>query len=481
MYLKKILILLFILGTLLYGDNFFLKNHNIVDIGHNANSNVIEVPKEEIYTDPQVQKVPNVIDYTQRKQSPLIDCETDFLGTETCQAEQNICPGFKEYDDGYSTPHNVTKKLQKICPYGTLKIGDKCYADINGDGQKDSFPKYSQADKTTTNYYWCNGGRDYVQQGTGWDNYGGCGGDINWAVHYSTVKYSCSGVPSQTDTCLTYTCPSGYLADGEYCYKKSKCPANTTLQSDNTCQMNYTWYSYSCPAAVNSYSNKWNIINPGSDCGDASCVNSATPPHNNCVRLNYTCPIDPNMKCGKTINKIHTCPNGYIWNNNRCERVEKYCGKYSYDPLTDSCHDITYYAKKCKNSIEKYNPNTDLCESDVVACQKGVYDRELNECVMKFVPICKSGYVYNYATNACENNQKKPCESQYDYSATDHACIGRMTVCKSGFSWNATTKKCETTVCDIVKASDVNNRCEKSIACVGVITSDGFCIPDKVQ
>jgi len=263
-----------------------------------------------------------------------------------------------------------------------------------------------------------------------------------------------------------------------YLYIETSCPDNTIEQADGSCLMEYDWYSYSCPAELSIYNTAWQVINAGGDCGNPTCTNSATPPPNNCVRPNYTCPIDSNQKCGKTLNIAGICDSGYVWNTNRCERIESYCGTSFYNSALDKCQNITEYMKLCLSG-EIYNPITNDCESAVDACVNGVYNSGTNQCEeLPTITCSANGYTYNRLSKKCEDISSPPCKS--GYSVKDGICFGSMVVCQSGSIYNDITKKCESERCGQYGTVDSGINCGISAICDGVIIGSK-CIPNTVQ
>jgi hypothetical protein len=535
--MKFLLLVLFLFSIEANAANRLLKRENIIDIGHNQESREIEVPKEKIVKEPNIQLIENRTVYAKRVESEKFDCETDFLGTETCTKQQTICPSNTEYTDGYSVVHHVSKKFVKQCPPDTLLYGNRCYLDENRDGLKDYYyyvksggyvwsnvplsssrnvnrsgrvtipPRgylevrhYSpQACDDDNNHVvvkinnvskidtWCRRSRDtgnvvvYKNNTSSsvsvsyyyFDGHAGRGWDRSYFLQYI---YGPNRVISKT----------GFIEEkvnGKvYLYTSTQCPNNTVEQADGSCIMEYDWYSYLCPNDLNEYGEPWRPINEGSDCGNVSCTNSQTPPVNNCARVHYTCPDNPGVKCGKTNNEIGFCEDGYVWNNSRCERVETFCGSSFYNATLDICQDITKYTKLCKGQGEVYDEKLNKCVSSVIACEDGVYSKEYNKCMMDFVGDCSlDGYVYNPISDICENKTKPICETLYNYDSSKAICIGEMAVCSTGYSYNEETNKCEKDVCDILNTSDSGTRCEAPSPCKGTITSDGKCIPTKIQ
>lgn len=536
---RKILKLfcMLIFNNNLYGVNPFLLNDGIVDIGRISTTNQIEVPKELVLKEPQIEEVPNKTIYNERLQSPLVDCETDFLGTEICPTNRQECPSNEELTDGYSTVHHINKSFIKLCEPGHIKNANRCYVDENGDGQKDytyyrktggykwsgvylsgsrsvsrkgtvTIPAYGylevrhyspQACDDDNNYVridiegitikstWCGGSRDtgYIkayENTTGspknidyyyYDRHSGGGWDKSYFLEYIYAPHG--------------TVPIGYITEeisGKiYYYKNSTCPSNTEEQPDGSCKMEYDWYSYHCPTESNYYENLWQVVNTGEDCGNASCTNSATPPENNCVRVDFVCPIDSNLKCGKTVVDTVDCGDGYVWNNNRCERLESYCASSTYNSAKDICEDIATYTKLCINDGDVYSTSLNKCISNTEICKDGTYDSVTHSCITPFEAACNStGYIYDSFTETCSDSSIALCsDNQYSYNSGTSQCIGTMTPCVTGYSYNVKTNKCELERCGSLGTLDTDLRCEKDSACVGTVTADGKCIPSVVQ
>ncbi len=534
--MKSILLVLILFNIEVFAANRLLKKQNIIDIGHNQESQEIEVPKEKIAKEPNIRVVDNKTVYAKRIQSDKYDCETDFLGTETCPQQQAVCPSTTDYTDGYSVAHHVRKQYLKICSPWDVQEGGKCYLDKNNDGVKDSahfirsggyvwsgYHLYSSRNISRSNtitikpygyikarHYspqacdddnnhvvmkvngvtkldtWCGRSRDtgYIELFKNstpstvranyylFDGHAGGGWDNSYMLLYS---YN-----------LDMDIPAGYTVEnngGSVSFFKSPfCPNGTVEQNDGTCLMEYNWYSYLCPTDTNEYGEPWRVVNGGSDCGDASCANSATPPINNCARVHYTCPTDPNMKCGKTQNTIGFCRDGYVWNNNRCERIESFCGSSFYNATLDICQDITRYTKLCKEQGEVYDKVKNKCVSSVVACENGVYSETYGKCMMDFVADCNSsGYIYNPVSDICENKTQPLCKTQYNFDSSRSICVGEMAVCSTGYTYNADTNKCEKELCGVLDTDDNGTKCVTQPLCDGTLTSTGLCVPSVVK
>lgn len=541
---KIILSLTLVLNFVLLADNVMYKNAGIVDIGRTVVTRTSEVPKEAIYRFPTTTSVPNEYVYTIREQSEKLRCEVDFLGTDTCPVSRETCPDEEEYTGSTSKANHIVKSFVQVCSTREIKVGTKCYLDDNRDGSPDNLMKTDnsyllsnsgssspagwggllgeyhisvgtytfkfyaieedkykiriQADNYSTikidNYQkhsdtsdnWGEENPVYINLNKGEHtisiaagNYGGKHG-VAVAIYNSSDMLIWNTRSGQR---VEYTdCKTGYTIEGNYCYTPASCPSDTTLQPDNSCKMEYDWYSYLCPTDTSIYSLPWQVIDSGSDCGAKSCTNSATPPVNNCVRPNYTCPIDAALKCGKVVIDEIICKDGYILKDNRCERISLYCDDLFYNAVTDTCQDITNYTKKCDSIEEVYNPITDRCETTKEACTTGTYDRALGKCVDAVNAKCLllAGYTYNEITRKCENTAASPCLPQYNYDSTLAMCIGEMTVCLGGYTLNEVTNKCEKELCGILSTTDLSRRCETVSNCNGTMTSAGTCIPFSV-
>jgi hypothetical protein len=531
-----LLVLLLFISVDSFAANKFLNKKNIIDIGHNAESNEIEVPKQEIIKEPNIKSIENIIVYEKRIQSEKFDCQTDFLNTETCPEEQNICPSNVEYVNGFSTAHKVSKKYLKICDSSQIKDGDRCYYDGNKDGIKDSAHLIKSGGYVWRNYFLNHENFVRKESSVNINPYGyievrhfsneACDDDDNHVlVKINTVEkinVSC-GVSKDTGYRKVYkntsssmksvnyllqdshsgggydnsnmqmyiynysiSVPSGYSIEEDtgnyYFYKDGYCPNGSIEQSDGSCLLEYYWYSYSCPSELNEYGIAWNVINSGFDCGNSSCTNSPIPPENNCVRIRYSCPFDSTVKCGKTENKIDFCQDGYVMNNGICERIESYCGDSFYNSVLDVCQNITKYNKLCGDENEQYDPSKNLCISSNVACENGTYSSEYNNCLMDFVPVCNTeGYIYNKVSGICEKADAAICEEQYNYDQESGKCVGEMSLCPTGLTYNSSTKKCEQLVCTVLNTSNDGIKCETSVLCDGTLTSNGTCIPSSIK
>ncbi len=521
--------------------NQFLKNQGIVDIGRKTSSNEIEVPKQYVYTNPLMTPVSNVVIYDERLQSQLFSCETDFLGTETCPSGREDCPSNEHFTDGYSVKNHVVKSYTKICGTGHIKEGVSCFLDNNFDGIKDyrRVIDYSYSfNRSGASNSWGLGDSYDIEPGTHSDKfYAPADGnyyiylgadDTGWLdidgvrllnVYYWGAPQAASVFLTKGDHTLYYAgwdlhggawwlsahvngpngallwnsrsgqvlnevrCPSEYVISNDNCYINANCPSYTTEQPDGSCKMEYDWYEYKCPTDINYYQNPWQVRNHGSDCGNPTCTNSSTPPLNNCVQVDYTCPIDTSAKCGKTNANENICDAGYVWHDNRCERLESYCGSSVYNSLLDICQEFTYYTKLCTNPTDTYNSITNTCESSTIICDFGTYNLITKSCTMAFVGGCAlSGYSYDSATESCINPTKTLCSNpQYHYDSSKNECIGEMNFCEADYTFNTTTLKCEKNKCGILGTLDNGTRCETTSQCLGTLTSSGACIPNVIQ
>jgi len=540
---KNLIIVLFLTNSL-FAISPFLENKGIVDIGTKTATTEIEVPMEYIYTEANQTIIDNEIIYLERLQSELFDCEIDFLETQTCPHGITECPSYEEFDDGYSTKHHVVKSFVKICPASTVQSAQKCYEDSNNNGISDYLKKInyeyvlsnsgssspagwggllasyniSVGDYTykfyapkndkykvriqTDNYatididnnqihsdtsdYWGEESPKYVDLNSGEHtikisakNYAGPHG-VAVAIYDSSDDLLWN---TRSGQILEYNeCKEGFIAEGDYCYIASKCPDNTTEQSDGSCKMEYDWYSYHCYSDSNYYTNTWQVRETGQDCGNPTCTNGPTPPSNNCVRVDYTCPIDGNKNCGKTTASDVDCGVGYVWNDNRCERIETYCGSSTYNAAQDICQNITHYEKLCVNPTDVYDVNKNKCVSNTEICKNGAYDPNTRTCYMSFKAKCElEGYIYDVSTETCIDEDKDICDPQYNYIVSENICKGTMTMCASDEIYNSTSKQCEKSKCGILDTTDSGTQCETNSLCDGIITSIGKCLPNTIQ
>lgn len=526
--IKRIFFSIVLLTVNIYATSSFLKDQGIVDIGRVIPSKTEIVGKSLVSVPPVIKTVPNLYVYRSRVQSPVYNCGTDAIGHESCEFEETRCPSSYQYTNATSVLHHVDKTLYTLCPAGTIRQNGLCYIAVAG--HKKDFRQFSQnytahsqsicADNTA----WFRASQNNTTLKVGiWAGTHNCGGSGMWwlskinvpstiqvgAVHVSysagclgnghliTNTNSSQTVTSSQCTArgaqhpyvsfkyyFSYTnCPSGYTSDGMYCYQHPHCPQYTTLQSNGTCKLEYNWYSYVCPADTNKYANPWIAINPGHDCGNGSCTNSPTPPPNDCERVTYTCPLNPNEACAQIQKGAVTCPSGYVYQDNVCERKATFCGSSYYNSQLDVCQNIKTYTKLCTDPSDVYNPKLNICESGHKACPNGFYNKTLGVCQMNYIISCPTpGYTYDVNLGYCVNPNQMPCRSGYHYDASKHECIGPQ-VCPSGTTYNAVSHECQTNICGLYGTVDGNNgNCElPNIDCHGTVTSSGQCIPTHAQ
>jgi len=521
----KTLLFYMLLAQLLNAKNELLLNKGIVDIGRTSTYLEVEVAKEKIFRDPDITIVPGSIVYADRLQSEKMDCMKDYIGTEICQESQEDCISSEVFNNGYSVLHHVTKDYEKYCGSDQIREDDRCYYDGNYNGIKE-FPEIiydyktyeerepiystfigvwyrfpiiaeiitylaSHSGSVSTNIqnisntvgngpnklaaasttYWT----EQDRKDRPW---------IKLANGYLCADGSLAVSTELGSLCLERPCEEGYIKDYVgYCYKPLHCPSLTTEQEDGSCKMEYDYYTYHCPDDGGEYELKWNIINSGEDCGNPSCTNSSIPPSNNCVRNDYTCPIDASQKCGKLKVGEKECGDGYIWNDNRCERIESYCGASYYNASQDVCQNILLYTKLCRNSSDIYNPTLDICSSVKKACINGIYNKEKNICESNFVGSCSSpGYKYIEETQSCIADDIELCSNpHFTYDAVYKKCIRATKVCGEGLEYDESRKKCIENICTILSTTRNGDRCETSSICDGVVTPDGKCIPSKIR
>jgi hypothetical protein len=527
-------IFLFFLPISLFGANPLLKSQGIVDIGKVSEYSRIEVPKEYISVEPNILSAPNQIIYSPRIQSELFACEIDFLGTTICPVEKIECETNEEYQDGYSTKHTTTKSFVQICPPNTIKVGAKCYADENNDGIKDytyyhlasskrvwstslrwaqkvehtiskNLKPYSYIKITHRSRKACDNDRNYFKvkvngkitinrncrSGVNISNvqvYKNSTSNYRSVDLYYSDQHGWLGGDSTTLTEYTYELisqpPIGFIIEEVgstfYSYTNTRCPNDTTLQSDGSCKMTYDWYSYHCPLETNYYEKGWVVVDSGGDCGHSSCVNSSTPPANNCVRVNYSCPINSSSKCAKGEALDKSCEEGYSYQNSRCERDEPYCGNGTYNSSKDICEDITSYEKLCLNSSDTYSAAIDKCQSSTKICPQGTYDSTLGTCTQEYNISCDEGYTYDESKQSCIGEDLEICQNGYRYDESRNSCISDVTICAVDEEYDESTNSCTKSLCQLDGVSTGETRCESEVVCDGILREDGRCIPNEV-
>jgi len=279
------------------------------------------------------------------------------------------------------------------------------------------------------------------------------------------------------------SCPDGYKSEEQFCYANARCPKGSIETEDGECLLEYDWYSYHCEDGTNSYDNKWSIIETGYDCGNPLCTNSATPPKNNCVRKKFICPIDSERVCAKIEISEGSCETGYKWNNDRCERIETYCGNETYNALLDRCEHIESYVKLCKSQNDNYDKSQDICISSTEACYYGSYDEKSGFCVDEVIGYCENtNYKYIKDKDLCIDENEKLCSnSEYEYVDSLKECIKKTNVCDDGFEYDHETNQCLEVVCNILNTFNDGSRCSTESLCDGILTEEGNCIPYKIQ
>lgn len=397
-----------------------------------------------------------------------------------CEMWDDGCSGsFKQYPQSHSVTGTITVgkygilKVRQYSPQACdddtnthiTKLNDITVLDVGCNSTRD-FTKTAYSNMTdnevTLDYF-----MSTTHHGGGWDHYGD-------AYLY---KYELEKVPPENFS-WEYPTTSSIIF-----YRNAKCPANSVEQLDGSCKMEYDWYSYHCPVDTNYYQYPWSIRDSGKDCGNPTCTNSENAPLLNCVRQDYACPNNPDTKCGKSVIDEIDCGDGYVRNDNRCERLESFCGSSSYNAAKDICENITHYTKLCASSSDIYSIELDKCVSSIEICKDGTYSIETKTCIMDFIGKCTMpGYSYDTNSQSCIDNTIEICtQSGYLYDVQKKECLATMTMCETGKNYNNITNKCEDELCGNLDTTNNNSRCETSSQCVGTVTSSGKCIPNVVQ
>jgi len=435
---------------------------NIIDIGRTNPINKADsvIHKDWVNISASLEEIDRSI-YPKRRIEESHDCLSDEYGVSNCPIGLQTCQSNEEYSRGYSTPHRekiISEKVLKPNPY-------YLYNRRAGYSWPYSFLNLYAIPVGVYNFkfYAHEAGIYTVKVMT--DNYSTVKIDGN-IVHIDTSDH-------WTDLDTRYiNLPIGEhnIYINAHNYAGPSGVAVAIYNPSGNCELNYTWYSYSCPSQNETPSENqattWDESNPngiwvgplistGGDCSEEGLKNgescqSETPPNNNCLRKSFFCPADPNKLCTKIPNDLE----------NGEENVDD---RFIYDIGYSVEHKETLVKPKICPKGMTFNEEDNVCvEINSFLClnEGFTYDTNLGECVR--IPKCEGIVDEN---NNCITKAKVDCEEGYSYNQLTDKCEALPT-CNNGY-FNSTTNKCEENPSENscpngLSFSSLRNRCEKS-------------------
>lgn len=443
--MKKTILIIMLASLSLFGaTNQLLKQvtGSIVDIGYQNPKTSYQqtVVKEWATYDMLLKEINNVI-FTKARVIENFDCETDYLGRENCTEQSQTCIKNMETSDGYAT------KFQKILLATSTKTQvakNSCTSNDYTACENESYfiPGCLWGWHLAANWYGC--GKAFSVHPHHWTDYGYFGDDYttpkNILDSWGSVRNEFTYKPY--NTCLDYntvkyTCHPDFkikkLADGSY-----------------TCEKRYSYSEYKCFEDTNIYDRHWTgpVVNSGGDCNgqcvgyDCKC-NPETPPKDNCVRGNFTCPTDPSRLCTITTDdkaSVDNTINGYIYDKGNSELIkktiekEKTCeGNLVFNTTTEKCEKDNSYV--CLNNLFSFNEEIKECLKPV-QCD-GILD-ENGDCVIEAITSCENGYRFNKENGYCESS---PICDKGEYDSVRNLCSDEIP-CPTGYTYSSTLKTC---------------------------------------
>lgn len=246
-------------------------------------------------------------------------------------------------------------------------------------------------------------------------------------------------------------CATGYTLFNNMCYKQ---------------------YSYAEEVSPITEEQWVGPLNAGGDCrgvgldSNNSC-NSPVPPEGNCIKTEFTCPLDESLPCVKISDNSSIVKNlysGYMFNYGITEHKSKEISAN----------------KTCSNG------GTYLADKDLCVSNKGYkcpisgfeYDSVLNECIGVYA--C-NGY-FSESTGKCEVKPTVECPTGSYYDMYKQTCMANPK-CDNG-TLNPLTFQCEETVnCDTANGWTLDstiNSCVKELATINPICPESFMIWNPV-
>lgn len=485
----------------------------IIDIGTKtpiSNADVI-IHKDWVQVDPALRQI-DVLVYPKEREEEVYDCLIDDTGAENCPYDMVTCNGENHYKRGESVAHPVHRETTKerVSATASDRQDDTFYADWyirpTGGAIDGSTATYvvdenyagGASPQTLFNDGWQYNGKFAMKM----FNYGsGCGGmsvsprpdhvytiiDGGSSVNLQSFVSNCNQLISSGDgkyatvlvtwdsiptTNISFTCDDYCLAGkptSPVGYWKWGCidPKYTYDDTRDMCILDYTWYEYLCQndetedtSTVswdeNTPNGSWigPLISSGGDCdtstlSDSYECQSSTPPLNNCMRRDYTCPADPTQLCTKVPNELDSAVSnieeGYIYSTgysvSHHEEIikDKTCPEDTvYNQADDVCVAVNSY--KCLVEGFTYDPMLSECVK-IPTCD-GMIDPNTGACLTAQDITCEEGYDYNDVLHVCE---KMPFCDKGTYNSITHLCEDSVSQsgCPSGYTLNETTSRCE--------------------------------------
>lgn len=443
--MKKIITAIMLVSLSLFGATnqlFKQVTGSIVDIGYqNPKSSYQQtVVKEWASYDMFLREVNKVI-FTKARIVENFDCETDYLGRENCTAQSETCIKNMEKSDGYAT------KFEKVL----LASSTKTQVAKNGCTPNDYTACENQSYFISgclwgwhLSLNWKECGYSFEEHPSHWRDFGYYGNDYttpkNILNSYNEVKNEFTY--KAYETCLDYN-TFQFKCNPDFKIKK-------LADNSYTCEKKYSYSEYKCFEDTNIYDRHWTgpVVDSGGDCNgqcsgyNCKC-NPETPPKDNCIRGNFTCPSDPTRLCTITTeDKASTdnTINGYVYDKGTSELIkktiekEKTCeGDLTYNATTKKCEKDNSYV--CLNNLFSFNEEIKECLKPV-QCD-GILNEE-GECVTQAISSCVNGYRFNQETGYCE---KAPICDKGVYNATTNLCSEKIS-CPTGYSYSSTLKTC---------------------------------------
>lgn len=253
------------------------------------------------------------------------------------------------------------------------------------------------------------------------------------------VEYT-KGFSKKHESHLEKNLNSNYQCEGDY------------KKMGDKCILDYVYYTYECPIEINidnkiawdqdSENGKWQgPMNNGGDCfgkelNEKGECNSPEPEKENCVRVKYTCPLDPEAKCAAEEDK-------------------------------ETNKEVLFSKKMYSNGFAKEHNN--LVIKNKICKNGGIYDSERNKCEL---PMKKQGTEIKCSTGYfADLNRGNICISEPSCpTGTTETRFG----CEIKYKWNSYS--CEEGFKVKDKGKDCNASCGfEGCSCNSPVSPQGNC------